>query len=121
MLPLTESTFTVLGSWAAGAAAVVVVGATAVVGVAVAGGRQVATILSSYRLPVHERTGDTTIDGEQTTSVSATHALADGAVEKVRATTTGRFHLTISPPSGVDSPPLTGSLTVAVRSETRRR
>ena len=84
-------------------------------------GRQLATIESRYRLPVHEQTGDTAIDGVQTTSVSATHDLSDGAVQLVRATTTGEFRLTLSPPAGVHAPPLTGQLTVEVRSETRRR
>ena len=88
-------------------------------------GRQVATIKSSYRLPVHQTSqgddGVVTLDGEQRTETTAIHALKDGAVQSVQARTTGRFAMTLSPPPGQVGPQLKGHLDVEVESTTRRR
>lgn len=88
-------------------------------------GRQVATIKSSYRLPVHQTSqsadGIVTLDGEQSTETTAAHALRDGAVQSVHARTTGRFAMTLSPPTGTAGPVLHGHLDVDVESTTQRR
>jgi hypothetical protein len=88
-------------------------------------GRQVATIKSTYHLPVRQTSqgaeGVVTLDGTQSTQTTATHALKDGAVESVRARTTGRFAMTLAPPPGQAGPELKGHLDLEVESTTRRR
>ena len=86
----------------------------------VVGGRQVATIESNYSLAVHQTATGSVIDGEERTSVSAAHALRDGAIQSVHAVTSGHFTLTLPPPAGVQSPPLVGSLDVEITSTTHR-
>jgi hypothetical protein len=87
-------------------------------------GRDVATIESRYRLPVKRTTtsGEATIelDGTQTTVVQTVRALRDGAVESAKATTKGTYRVTLTPPAGSTGAPLTGRLTVEVKSETSR-
>jgi hypothetical protein len=88
-------------------------------------GRQVATINSTYVLPVHQTSssqdGTVTLDGKQTTETTATHAIADGAVQSVQARTTGHFAMTLAPPGSTNGPVLTGHLDLDVESTTRRR
>jgi hypothetical protein len=87
-------------------------------------GRKVATIESRYRLPVKRTTtsGDATIDldGAQTTVVRTVRALADGAVQSARATTSARYRVTLTPPAGTVGAPITGELTVELQSTTTR-
>ena len=87
-------------------------------------GRDVATIESRYRLPVKRTTmsGDATIelDGTQTTVVRTVRALRDGAVEAANATTTASYRVTLTPPPGSSGAPVTGRLTVEVKSTTSR-
>lgn len=87
-------------------------------------GRDVATIENRYRLPVKRTTtsGDATIelDGTQTTVVRTVRALADGAVESARSVTTADYAVTLVPPPGSSGAPVTGRLTVEVRSTTSR-
>jgi hypothetical protein len=87
-------------------------------------GRDVATIESRYRLPVKRTTtsGEATIelDGTQTTVVQLVRALGDGAVESAKATTKANYRVTLTPPAGSTGAPLTGRLTVEVKSETSR-
>jgi hypothetical protein len=87
-------------------------------------GRDVATIESRYRLPVKRTTssGEATIelDGIQTTVVQTVRALRDGAVESAKAVTKGTYRVTLTPPAGSTGAPLTGRLTVEVRSTTAR-
>lgn len=87
-------------------------------------GEEVATVESTIRLLVRGTTqleqGSFSLDGSQSTSSTATHRLADGAVEEVRAVTRGRFDLTLLPPAGTAGPAVPGTLTVEVRSRTTR-
>src|SRR5207248_8445460 len=83
-------------------------------------GRRVATVETSYVLPVHAQSASSRIEGMATTDISATRSVSDGAVETVRAHTTGRFRLTVDPPPGVTGSPVTGTMTVDVRSTTHR-
>ncbi len=87
-------------------------------------GEEVATIDSTFRLAVKGTTelaqGSFALDGSQSTTASATHRLADGAVEEVRALTRGRYRLTLLPPAGTSGPAVPGTLTVEVRSHTVR-
>ncbi|MEY2475083.1 MAG: hypothetical protein QOG87_398 [Actinomycetota bacterium] len=87
-------------------------------------GEEVATIDSTFRLAVRGTTeleqGSFALDGSQSTTASATHRLADGAVEEVRAVTRGRYRMTLLPPAGTSGPAVPGTLTVRVRSHTVR-
>ncbi|MEY2465332.1 MAG: hypothetical protein QOH64_3470, partial [Acidimicrobiaceae bacterium] len=60
------------------------------------------------------------LDGTQSTDVVATYDLADGSVLEAAATTTATFRLTLEPPSGQTGSPIAGSLSISVRSTTRR-
>jgi hypothetical protein len=99
-------------------------GSGRLVDLGVVSSRKVATVHSSYSLPVHQTLntpqGEVVLDGTETTSVSATHDLADGAIEVFRARTTGRFDLSVVPPPGTSGTSIGGQLDVEVRSSTRR-
>jgi hypothetical protein len=90
----------------------------------VVSGRKVATVESAFRLAVKGTTqleqGSFALDGSLATTSTATHRLADGAVEDVRAVTRGRYTLTLLPPAGTEGPAVPGTLTVEVRSHTSR-
>jgi hypothetical protein len=89
-----------------------------------AGGRDVATIDSSYRLPVRRVTDEIdariTLDGTQHTEASTVHRLADGSVEHAEATTRATYTLSVQPPGGTPGPAIPGTLTVTLRSTTTR-
>jgi hypothetical protein len=90
----------------------------------VVAGREVATVESRYALAVEGTSeldlGRFRLDGIQTTTSTATHSLADGAVEEVDAVTRGRFELTLLPPDGTEGPEVPGTLEIEIRSRTRR-
>ena len=90
----------------------------------VVGGREVGTVENRLVLTVRGTSALTTgrfrLDGRQTTTSTATHALADGAVEEVDAVTRGRFRLTLLPPDDTGGPPVPGTLQIEIRSRTRR-
>jgi hypothetical protein len=87
------------------------------------GGRKVASIKAETRLPLSStsRVGDATltISGTETTESTASRGLADGVVEDASSVTRGTYQLVLSPQPGAGSP-LTGSMTVEIRSQTRR-
>jgi hypothetical protein len=87
-------------------------------------GRDVATIESTYQLPVKltSASGDATIqlDGIQITTVRTVRALTDGAVESAKATTNALYRVTLMPSARSTGAPVTGQLTVEVRSTTAR-
>jgi len=60
------------------------------------------------------------LDGEQTTDQRAAQDLRDGAVRSAESTTHGTFALEIDPPLGELREPIHGTLTVQVRSTTKR-
>jgi hypothetical protein len=60
------------------------------------------------------------LDGIQTTTQRAAHDLVNGAVRSAESTTEGRFALEIDPPADRIGEPVHGTLTVRVRSTTKR-
>lgn len=90
----------------------------------VVGGRKLATVESDYVLPVGRVADDggnrVRLDGSQRTTATSTHDLRDGAVQEVRAETTGTFTLQLLPPVGTSGPIVPGTLEVRVRSVTTR-
>ncbi len=107
----------------AGAQSVRLEGTGRLVKVTSAGGRKVASIKAETRVPLSStsRVGDATltISGMETTESTATRALADGVVEDASSVTRGTYRLVLSP-AGSTATPLTGSMTVEIRSQTRR-
>jgi len=89
----------------------------------VVGGRKVASIRSSTRLPIANETalqgGRLSLQGIERTVSTATRQLADGAVEQASSTTGGNYGVVLSPPSGQGAP-VSGTLTIEVRSRTSR-
>jgi hypothetical protein len=89
-----------------------------------AGGRKVASLKSETRLPLvsSSKVGAVTValEGVETTTASATRELADGSVHSASSLTKGDFQVTLTGPGGDDAAPVTGTMTVEVRSETRR-
>ncbi len=87
-------------------------------------GREVATVVSTYRLPVQrtaeERRSRLQLSGSQDTNASTTYDLKDGSVVSVEARTSGTYGVTLLPPDGTPGTPIPGRLTVEVRSVTRR-
>jgi len=87
-------------------------------------GRKVASTSAVTRIPLTSservRRGILALDGVATTESTAVRALTDGAVEEATSITRGRFDVTLSPPPGSPGDPLTGTLSIEVRSETRR-
>jgi len=87
-------------------------------------GRKVASLQSETRLPLvsSSKVGQITValEGVETTTASATRALSDGSVQDAESLTKGDFQVTLIGPGGEDVAPVTGTLTVEVRSETRR-
>jgi hypothetical protein len=88
------------------------------------GGRKVASLTSETRLPLvsSSQVGAVTValEGVETTSASATRALSDGSVQAASSLTKGDFQVTLTGPGGDDAAPVTGTMTVEVRAETRR-
>ena len=86
-------------------------------------GRKLAAVEGLTRLPVRRssaiRSGTVELDGVETTESTVVHALSDGSVERAVAETRGRFRLVLNAPGG-STGPVTGSLTIDVRSRTRR-
>lgn len=87
-------------------------------------GRKVASTAAVTRIPLSSservRSGILALEGVATTESTALRALADGAVEQATSVTRGQFKLTLSPPPGSPGDALTGTLTIEVRSDTRR-
>lgn len=87
-------------------------------------GREVATVMSTYRLPVkrtaQERRSKLELSGAQDTTASTTYDLKDGSVVSVDARTSGSYGVMLLPPEDTPGSPIPGTLTVQVRSITRR-
>jgi hypothetical protein len=88
----------------------------------VVGGRNVASIRSSTRLPVSTQStlqgGQLMLHGIERTVSDATRELVDGAVEEASSTTGGSYQVTLAP--GGEGTPVAGTLTIEVRSKTKR-
>lgn len=89
-----------------------------------AGGQKVASLTSETRLPLvsSSRVGAITValEGVETTTASATRVVSDGSVRDASSLTKGDFQVTLTGPGGDEAAPVTGTMTVEVRSETRR-
>jgi len=89
----------------------------------VTGGRKVASIRSTTRLPVTTESdlqgGRLSLEGTERTVSTATRVLNDGAVETAASTTSGTYQVVLSPPTG-QGVPVNGSMAIEVRSKTHR-
>jgi hypothetical protein len=107
-----------------GAAPTRLVGSGWLVRLGVVNRRNVATVRTSYRLPlqtaVTDASGEVSLNGAESSQITTTRALADGAVEKATAHTTGDFNVVVRPPTPDTAAPVSGRITVDVTSTTRR-
>ena len=87
-------------------------------------GHDTATVSSTTTLPLTATSstpkGVQRLSGTQSTTITVVYDLANGAVRHSSAETTGRFDVVLSPPSGQPGTPITGTLTVDVKSEISR-
>jgi hypothetical protein len=93
--------------------------------IGVVDGRDVATVESNYELGVartaEEGQGQLILDGAQDTSSTTTYDLGDGALVSARSYSKATYNITLLPPAGTVVAPIPGTLTLEVRSTTRRR
>ncbi len=108
----------------AGAAPVRLEGTGKLEKVTTSGGRKAASIKAETSVPLSSSTrlGEATVslDGTETTESTATRALADGALEEASSVTKGTFRLSLSPKPGQQVEPVMGTMSVEIRSQTRR-
>lgn len=101
------------------------VGEGRLTGLGVVAGRKAATVTTISTLPVVRRTGsagrsEAVLEGTQRTTTTASHTLADGAIQAARSTTRGSYALRLLPPAGLQGDPVRGSLELEVTSTTKR-
>lgn len=88
------------------------------------GDGRVASIRSETRLEglsstTQLRGATALLRGTENTETVASRSATDGAVQEATSETTGRYEVVLSPPAG-EGPPVTGTVSIEVRSETRR-
>jgi hypothetical protein len=88
-------------------------------------GEKAATVTTDSTLPVVRRTGssagnEAVLEGTQQTTTTASHALADGAIQAARSTTKASYALRLLPPPGLTGDPVRGSLALEITSRTTR-
>jgi hypothetical protein len=87
-------------------------------------GRKVASTRAATRVPLNStaqlRGSTVALEGVEVSEGTATRALSDGAVERASTVTRGEFQVTVGPAQGNQVAPLRGTLSIEVRSETRR-
>lgn len=100
-------------------------GAGRIDGLGVEGGRDVAIAVVEVVVPVRSvsetSAGRVTLAGSQTITARTAYDLADGTARRERTEIRGDADLVIEPPSGVDAPPVPGTLRYDVRTESSRR
>ena len=88
-------------------------------------GREVAVAFVEVVVPVRSITetasGRVTLAGSQTITARTAYDLTDGTARRERTEIRGTTDVVIEPPSGVDAPPVPGSLRYDVRTESERR
>ncbi len=94
-------------------------------GLGVVAGRKAATVTTVSRLPVVRRTrsangNEAVLEGTQRTTTTASHALADGAIQAASSTTKASYALRLLPPAEVVGDPVRGTLDLEITSKTER-
>ena len=101
------------------------VGTGQLVELGVVDGHDTATVTSSTMLPLTSTAstseGVQQLRGTQTTTITVVYDLTNGAVRHSTAETSGRFDVVLAPPAGQPGTPITGTLTVELRSEISSR
>lgn len=94
-----------------------------VVALGVEDGQDRATVTSRSRLelPTVVLADDSTdLAGRQRTEATVVYDVRDGTVDRADAVTTQDLEITVRPPPGVDGEPVSGTLDITIRSQTRR-
>jgi hypothetical protein len=98
-------------------------GSGRLVSVGESGGRKVASVKAETRLPLRSsstlRDAAVSLEGVETTTISAKRALSDGSVQSSTSVTKGTFALTLTPPASTGGS-VNGTLQVEIRSTTQR-
>lgn len=93
-------------------------------GVKDSGGQKVASIRSETRLPLTStmqlRGGTATLEGVETTDTTASRSVVDGAVQTATSVSVGDYRVIVSAPAGDAGAPVAGTMTIEVRSQTKR-
>jgi len=94
-------------------------------GLGLVAGKKAATVTTASTLPVVRRTlspagNEAVLEGTQRTTTTASHALADGAIQAARSTTKATYALRLLPPPSVAGDPVRGTLDLEVTSTTTR-
>lgn len=101
-----------------------VVGSGRLVELGLLDGRKVASTRARTRVPLTNtarlRGSTLSLDGTETTEGTATRTLADGAVERATTVTRGEFRVRLAPSGDEQAVSVDGTLSIEVRSETRR-
>jgi hypothetical protein len=89
-------------------------------------GTELAVVDTDVALPVDRTTelptgGTGRLIGSQRTTMHVVQRVRDGVVLQARARSVGRYRVTLSPPAELAGPPVFGTLTVTVTSETKAR
>jgi len=89
-------------------------------------GTKLAVVDTEVALPVDRTTdletgGTSRLIGAVHTSMHVVQRVRDGVVLQARAHSVGRYEVTLSPPTDLAAPPVTGTLTVTVTSATKAR
>lgn len=107
-----------------GAEAARLQGTGRLVKVTTSGGRKVASIKAETSVGLSSTTrvgtANVTLSGTETTESTAARALADGVVQEASSVTRGSYNLSLSPQAGGGGQPVTGTMSVEIRSQTRR-
>jgi hypothetical protein len=87
-------------------------------------GTKLAVVDTEVALPVDRTTdletgGTSRLIGAVHTSMHVVQRVSDGVVLQARAHSVGRYEVTLSSPTDLLSPPVTGTLTVTVSSTTK--
>lgn len=100
------------------------VGSGRLVELSLVDGRKVASTRASTRLPLTStaavRGNAVALDGTETTEGTATRNIVDGAVERATTVTRADFGLVLAPAGDDRGSRVSGTLTIEVRSDTRR-
>lgn len=100
------------------------VGEGRLTGLGIVAGSRSATVTTVSTLPVVKRTGaagrEAVLEGIQRTTTTASHTLADGAIQASESITRASYGLRLLPPPGLSGDPVRGQLELEVSSTTER-
>ena len=102
----------------------IVTGSGRVDSLGVQDGHEVAVVLVELSVPIRSAVdtadGRVTLRGTQTSRSRTTYDLADGTARRDRTRIEGDIDVVVAPPTGIEAPPVAGTVRYDVRSDTHR-